>query len=78
MDRPKLEVAEVFRRYGAAYRDKHGASMSTQQRRVMAAIEVCWHKTDCKDSWWLAHLLRHCMATPSFIPPKHVLGSCGI
>ena len=41
MDRPKLEVAEVFRRYGAAYRDKHGASMSTQQRRVMAAIEVC-------------------------------------
>ena len=41
MERPKLEVADVFRRYGGAYREKHGASMSTQQRRVMTAIEVC-------------------------------------
>jgi hypothetical protein len=41
VDRPKLEVADVFRRYGVAYRDKHGASMSTTQRRVMSAIEVC-------------------------------------
>jgi hypothetical protein len=41
MDRPKLEVADVFRRYGAAYREKHGASTSTVQRRVMTAIEVC-------------------------------------
>lgn len=41
MDRPKLEVADVFRRYGEAYRDRHGASMSTAQRRVMTAIEVC-------------------------------------
>jgi hypothetical protein len=41
MDRPKLEVADVFRRYGEAYREQHGASMSTGQRRVMTAIEVC-------------------------------------
>ena len=41
MDRPKLEVADVFRRYGAVYREQHGASMSTAQRRVMSAIEVC-------------------------------------
>ncbi len=41
MDRPKLEVADVFRRYGVAYREQHGASMSTGQRRVMTAIEVC-------------------------------------
>jgi hypothetical protein len=41
MDRPKLEVADVFRRYGEAYRDKHDASMSTAQRRVMTAVEVC-------------------------------------
>jgi transposase len=27
------------------------------------------HKTDPKDSWWLAHLLRHAMIRPSFIPP---------
>lgn len=41
MDRPKLEVADVFRRYGQAYRQQHGASMSVTQRRVMSAIEVC-------------------------------------
>jgi len=41
MDRPKLEVADIFRRYGGAYREKHGASMSTAQRRVMSAIEMC-------------------------------------
>jgi transposase len=28
------------------------------------------HKTDAQDSWWLAHLLRHGMIRPSFIPPK--------
>jgi hypothetical protein len=41
MDRPKSEVADVFRRYGETYRNKHGASLSTAQRRVMTAIEVC-------------------------------------
>jgi hypothetical protein len=41
VDRPKLEVADVFRRYGEAYRQRHDASMSTAQRRVMTAIEVC-------------------------------------
>jgi hypothetical protein len=41
MDRPKWEVADVFRRYGEEYRRNHGASMSQEQRRVMTAIEVC-------------------------------------
>jgi hypothetical protein len=41
VDRPKLEVAEVFRRYGEVYRQQQGASLSTTQRRVMTAIEVC-------------------------------------
>jgi Putative transposase/Transposase zinc-binding domain len=41
MDRPKLEVADIFRRYGEASRQNHGASLSTAQRRVMTAIEVC-------------------------------------
>jgi Putative transposase/Transposase zinc-binding domain len=34
-------VADVFRRYGEAYRQQHGASLSVAQRRVMTAIEVC-------------------------------------
>jgi hypothetical protein len=41
VDRPKLEVADVFRRYGEAYRRQHGASMSVAQWRVMTAIEAC-------------------------------------
>jgi len=41
MDRPRLEVADVLRRYGEAYREQHAASLSTAQRRVMSAIELC-------------------------------------
>jgi Transposase zinc-binding domain len=41
MARGGPEVADVFRRYGEAYRQRHGASLSTAQRRVMTAIELC-------------------------------------
>jgi hypothetical protein len=41
MPRPHLEVAEVFRRYGSAYRQQHAGSLSRAQRRVMSAIELC-------------------------------------
>jgi transposase len=30
------------------------------------------HKTDDKDGWWLAHLLRHAMIRPSFIPSPRI------
>src|SRR5437879_378649 len=30
------------------------------------------HKTDDQDGWWLAHLLRHAMIHPSFIPPRPI------
>ena len=30
------------------------------------------HKTDPNDSVWLAHLLRHAMIRPSFIPPRAI------
>jgi hypothetical protein len=35
------EVADVFCRYGEAYRQQHGAALSTAQHRVMTAIELC-------------------------------------
>ena len=41
MGRSGPEVADVFRRYGDAYRERHGGSLSTAQRRVMTAIETC-------------------------------------
>src|SRR5205809_389405 len=41
MDRPKIEVADIFRRYGEAYRNEHDGSLPTSQRRIMSAIEAC-------------------------------------
>ena len=41
MSRPKLEVADIFRRHGAAWRAANTAHLSLGQRRVMTAIEVC-------------------------------------
>jgi len=40
MERPRFEVADIFRRYGDLYRVQ-GGSRSTAQRRVMTAIERC-------------------------------------
>ena len=34
------EVADVFRRHGAAYREAHAGHLSLGQKRVMAAIEA--------------------------------------
>jgi hypothetical protein len=39
--RGALEVADVFRHHGAAYRDTHAGHLSGGQRRVMGAIEAC-------------------------------------
>ena len=39
--RNKIEVADIFRRYGPAYREVHGKEMPLRQHRVMKAIEVC-------------------------------------
>ena len=41
MAREGLEVADVFRHFGPAFRDRHGASLSTARRRAMRAIELC-------------------------------------
>jgi hypothetical protein len=39
--RPTLEVADIFRRHGNAYRLAHASRLDRCQRRVMAAIEAC-------------------------------------
>lgn len=41
MSPPKLEVADIFRRHGVAWRAANKAHLSLAQRRVMTAIEVC-------------------------------------
>jgi hypothetical protein len=37
----RLEVADIFRRHGEAFRATQGSRLAPDQRRVMAAIEVC-------------------------------------
>lgn len=39
--RPALEVADIFRRHGDAFRIAQGNRLTLGQRRVMAAIEAC-------------------------------------
>lgn len=41
MSHPKLEVADVFRRFGEAWRVANAGHLSAGQRRVMTAIEIC-------------------------------------
>jgi Transposase zinc-binding domain len=39
--RPKLEMADIFRRHGDTFRAAQANRLSLDQRKVMAAIEVC-------------------------------------
>ncbi len=41
MPREGLEVADIFRHFGPAFRDQHGASLSAARRHAMIAIERC-------------------------------------
>src|SRR5919112_797407 len=41
MTRPALEVADVFRRFGPAWRAANEGHLSRAQRRVMRAVELC-------------------------------------
>lgn len=41
MSRSELEVADICRRFGAAWRAANEGHISLTQRRVMTAIEIC-------------------------------------
>ena len=41
MARPRLEVADVFRAHGAAWREANPGHESLSQLKVMSAIETC-------------------------------------
>lgn len=38
---PELEVADIFRRHGEAYRQRHAGALGRAHLRVMRAIEIC-------------------------------------
>jgi len=39
--KPSLEVGDLFRAFGPAYREVHGHEMPVRHQRVMRAIEIC-------------------------------------
>jgi hypothetical protein len=41
VSRPKLEVADIFRDHGAAWRSANAGRISLGQLKVMSAIERC-------------------------------------
>src|SRR6516162_6744232 len=55
MARPALEVADIFRHHGAAWRDANRGRVSLDQLKVMSAIESCrtaalgGHVARCED-----------------------------
>ncbi len=55
MPRPALEVADIFRSHGAAWREAHAGHLSLGQLKAMAAIEACrtaelgGHVARCED-----------------------------
>jgi Putative transposase/Transposase zinc-binding domain len=66
-----LELAEIFRRYGESYRQKHGSRMPSTHRKAMRAIEQCrtealggqiYRCPDCGHEQYAYHSCRnrHC------------------
>ena len=55
MSRPVLEVADIFRSHGPAWRQAHVGHVSLDQLKVMSAIESCrtaalgGHVARCED-----------------------------
>jgi hypothetical protein len=64
--RPELEVADIFRRYGPAYREAHGDHLDGTARRVMAAIEACrtatlgGHVEQCTECGFVRYAYNSC------------------
>jgi putative transposase/transposase-like zinc-binding protein len=69
--RPALEVAEIVRRHGPAYRQAHAAHLGRTERRVLSALEACrtpalgGHAEHCADCGLVRYAYnswrnRHC------------------
>jgi Putative transposase/Transposase zinc-binding domain len=64
--RPALEVADVLRRHGEAFRSSHRARLGRVEHRVMAAIEACrtsvlgGHAEQCADCGLVRQAYNSC------------------
>src|SRR4051795_7087945 len=70
MPRPALEVADIFRDHGAAWRTANAGHVSLGQLKVMAAIERCrtaalgGHVARCEDCSHTAIAYNSCPKPP--------------
>ena len=61
-----LELADVFRRHGDAYRRAHGGHLGRVERRVMSAVELCrtaalgGHVEHCGECGLVRHAYNSC------------------
>lgn len=61
-----LELADVFRRHGDAYRRTHDGHLGRVERRVMSAVELCrtaalgGHLEQCRDCGTVRHAYNSC------------------
>ena len=61
-----LELADVFRRHGDAYRRAHDCHLGRVERRVMSAVELCrtaalgGHVEQCRDCGTVRHAYNSC------------------
>src|SRR5450755_285923 len=66
MSRPTLEVADIFRDHGAAWRQANAGHVSLDQLKVMTAIERCrtaalgGHVERCEDCSYTAIAYNSC------------------
>src|SRR5271157_2131875 len=66
--KPRLELADIVRRFGPDYLAHYGSSMMPSQRKALADIEACctpalggrlYHCDDCDQSFWRCHCCRN-------------------
>ena len=66
MSRPALEVADIFRRHGPAWRQANASHVSLEQLKVMSAIESCrtaalgGHVARCQDCGYTSIAYNSC------------------
>jgi hypothetical protein len=70
--RPVLEVADIFRHHGAAFRQAHAAHLGRTERRVMAAIPGSSPGTACRTPALGGHV-EHCADCGLL---RHAYNSC--
>ena len=67
MSRPMLEVADIFRDHGAAWRQTNAGHVSLDQLKVMSAIESCrtaalgGHVARCEDCAYTTIAYNSCL-----------------